>query len=166
MDLINSLLKLLNSDSTLSAWRPRHYIPILRQPAAQRPEQQMTKSIVTGARGRDENILYIKVAAARTHKPIYLFIINALSIAAQFFAARSSALIKAAHNETRAFPGIKVVCCSAARRHWCSQTAACPLAGVPFIVSARFPFQLNLLSTCTHALALNHFPYRTIRECR
>jgi hypothetical protein len=89
VDLINSLLKLLNSDSTLSAWRPRHYIPILRQPAAQRPEQQMTKSIVT-AHERDENILKPRrPASQRTHKPIYLFIINALSIAAQFFAPRA-----------------------------------------------------------------------------
>jgi hypothetical protein len=87
VDLINSLLKLLNSDSTLSAWRPRHYIPILRQPAAQRPEQQMTKSIVT-AHERDENILKPR-RHQRTHKPIYLFIINALSIAAQFFAPRA-----------------------------------------------------------------------------
>jgi hypothetical protein len=34
---------------------------------------------------------YLKAAPAtqRTHKPIYLFIINALSIAAQFFAPRA-----------------------------------------------------------------------------
>jgi len=73
VDLINSLLKLLNSDSTLSAWRPRHYIPILRQPAAQRPEQQMTKSIVT-AHERDENILKPRRAGIRAHAQTYLLI--------------------------------------------------------------------------------------------